>query len=226
MHEIVERLIRIESQIKEESLKLNINKLTKIIAISKTFSLDSIMPLIDHGQLHFGENKVQEAKIKWTNLKKKNDKLYLHFVGKLQTNKVKDVVKLFDYAHSLENIKQAETLSKYEKKFKKKLKYFVQINIGNEEQKNGIDPKNVKNLLDECINKYDLNIKGLMCLPPNDQFAEKYFKLMRDLKVFLSATYQNRFDELSMGMSNDYIKAIKYGSTFVRIGTQIFGERK
>ena len=226
MHEIVQRLIRIENQIKEESTKFNIPKVPKIIAIAKTFPLESIMPLIEHGHLHFGENKVQEAKIKWTNIKKEKPRLNLHFVGKLQTNKVKDVVKLFDYVHSLENIKQAEVLSKYESEFKKKLKYFIQINIGYETQKSGIASKDAKNFLEECVNKYDLNIIGLMCLPPIDKFPEKYFKEMKNLKMSLLTSHHNQSEELSMGMSNDYITAISYGSTYIRIGTKIFGERK
>ena len=184
------------------------------------------MPLIEHGHLHFGENKVQEAKIKWTDIKKEKPRLNLHFVGKLQTNKAKDVVKLFDYVHSLENIKQAEVLSKHESKFKKKLKYFIQINIGYETQKSGIASKDVKNFLEECVNKYDLNIIGLMCLPPNDKFPEKYFKEMKNLKMSLLTSHHNQSEELSMGMSNDYITAISYGSTYIRIGTKIFGERK
>ena len=226
MHEIVQRLIRIENQIKEESTKFNIPKAPKIIAIAKTFPLVSIIPLIEHGHLHFGENKVQEAKIKWTDIKKEKPRLNLHFVGKLQTNKVKDVVKLFDYVHSLENIKQAEVLSKYESEFKKKLKYFIQINIGYETQKSGIASRGAKNFLEECVNKYDLNIIGLMCLPPNDKFPEKYFKEMKNLKMSLLTSHHDQSEELSMGMSNDYITAISYGSTYIRIGTKIFGERK
>ena len=226
MHEIVQRLIRIENQIKEESTKFNIPKVPKIIAIAKTFPLESIMPLIEHGHLHFGENKVQEAKIKWTNIKKEKPRLNLHFVGKLQTNKAKDVVKLFDYVHSLENIKQAEVLSKYESELKKKLKYFIQINIGYETQKSGIASRGAKNFLEECVNKYDLNIIGLMCLPPYDKFPEKYFKEMKNLKMSLLTSHHNHSEELSMGMSNDYITAISYGSTYIRIGTKIFGERK
>ena len=226
MHEIVQRLIRIENQIKEESTKFNIPKVPKIIAIAKTFPLESIIPLIDHGHLHFGENKVREAKIKWTNIKKEKPRLILHFVGKLQTNKAKDVVKLFDYVHSLENIKQAVVLSKHEIKFKKKLKYFIQINIGYDTQKSGIASKDVKSFLEECVNKYDLNIIGLMCLPPYDKFPEKYFKEMKNLKMSLLTSHHNQSEELSMGMSNDYITAIRYGSTYIRIGTKIFGERK
>ena len=226
MHEIVQRLIRIESQIKEESSKFNITKIPKVIAIGKTFPLELIMPLIDHGHLDFGENKVQEAKIKWTNIKKKKPRLNLHFVGKLQTNKAKDVVKLFDYVHSLENVKQAEALSKYESELKKKLKYFIQINIGHETQKSGIASESAKSFLEECVQQYNLNIIGLMCLPPYDKFPEKYFKEMKNLNNSLLTSNNNQSQELSMGMSNDYIAAIIYGSTYIRIGTKIFGERK
>ena len=226
MHEIVQRLIRIENQIKEESANLNITKVPKVIAIAKTFPLEFIMPLIEHGHSHFGENKVQEGKIKWTNIKKEKPRLNLHFVGRLQTNKAKDVVKLFDYVHSLENIKQAEVLSKYENELKKKLKYFVQINVGNETQKSGVVFGDAKNFLEECVNKYDLDIIGLMCLPPFDKFPEKYFKEMKNLKNSLLTSHHNQSQELSMGMSNDYIAAIRYGSTYIRIGTKIFGERK
>ena len=226
MHEIVQRLIRIESQIKEESSKFNITKIPKVIAIGKTFPLELIMPLIDHGHLDFGENKVQEAKIKWTNIKKKKPRLNLHFVGKLQTNKAKDVVKLFDYVHSLENVKQAEALSKYESELKKKLKYFIQINIGHETQKSGIASESAKSFLEECVQQYNLNIIGLMCLPPYDKFPEKYFKEMKNLNNSLLTSNNNQSQELSMGMSNDYIAAITYGSTYIRIGTKIFGERK
>ena len=230
MHQIVQRLIRIENQIKEEIEKNHTEppnfKTATIIAISKTFPLEIIMPLIDYGHLHYGENKVQEAKKKWTNLTKEKSKLRLHFVGKLQTNKAKDVVKLFDYVHSLESIKQAEILSKYEKDLKKKLKYFIQVNVAHEKQKGGIDPKDTKNFLEVCKSKYDLNIIGLMCLPPNIEHTEKYFKDMLDLKKTLLKINQQQELELSMGMSNDYIKAIGYRAKFLRIGTKIFGERK
>jgi hypothetical protein len=226
MHEIVQRLLRIESQIKEESEKLYISEIPKIIAISKTFSLEAIMPLIEYGHLHFGENKVQEAKVKWTNIKKEKSILNLHFVGKLQTNKAKDVVKLFDYVHSLESINQAEVLSKHEKNLNRKLKYFIQVNMANEKQKSGIEPKDAKNFFSTCKSKYDLNVIGLMCLPPHVEYTEKYFKQMLDLKMSFDLRYQDQLKELSMGMSNDYVKAINYKSTYVRIGTKIFGERK
>jgi len=226
MHEIVQRLILIDNQIKEENTKLKKSKIAKIIAVSKTFPINSIMPLIDYGHLDFGENKIQEAKAKWTSVKKEKPHLNLHFVGKLQTNKAKDLVKLFDYFHALENIKQAEVLSNLEKKMEKKLRYFVQINIGFETQKSGIDLEYTKNFIGLCIDKYNLNVVGLMCLPPNDKFSKKYFTIMSDLKLTLSNTPKTQLTELSMGMSNDYIEAITSGSTYIRIGTKIFGERK
>ena len=230
MHETIQRILRIENQIKEEITKPSFKSLNlkppNIIAISKTFSLESIIPLIDHGHLNFGENKVQEAKIKWTSIKNTAPNLKLHFVGKLQTNKAKEVVKLFDYVHSLENFKQAELLSKYENELKKKLKYFVQINIAHEKQKSGIDPKDTKNFIEMCMSKYDLKIVGLMCLPPNVDTTEKYFAKMLDLKKSLLISHPYKVNELSMGMSNDYLKAIQYESTYIRIGTKIFGERK
>ena len=230
MHEIIQRLIRIENQIKEEIAKPSLEPFNltpaKIIAISKTFPLETIMPLIDHGHLHYGENKVQEAKFKWTSIKNEKPNLNLHFVGKLQTNKAKDVVKLFDYVHSLENIKQAELLSKYEKELKKKLKYFIQVNIVHEKQKSGIDPKDTNNFIEICKSKYDLQIIGLMCIPPNVETTEKYFSMMLDLKKSSLIPHPDQITELSMGMSNDYLKAIHYRSTYLRIGTKIFWERK
>ena len=226
MHTILKNLELVKNEIKEivdgKQLKSN----PEIIAVSKTFPLSKIAPIIDNGHIHFGENKVQEAKKKWTVIKKEKNKLNLHFVGKLQTNKAKDVVNLFDYVHSLENVRQAEVLSKHERELKKKLNYLIQINIGNEKQKSGIDSADVKSFLEICKSKYDLNVVGFMCLPPNVKSPEKYFKEILDLKSSLPNVYQNQMTELSMGMSNDYITAIYYRSTFLRIGTKIFGERK
>ena len=172
------------------------------------------------------KTRFKKQKKKWKNIKKEITKLNLHFVGKLQTNKAKDVVDLFDYVHSLENVRQAEVLSKYEKQLNKKLSYFIQINIGNEKQKSGINSSDVKSFLEICKFKYDLNIIGLMCLPPNAISPEKYFKVMLELKTSLLKAYENQVTELSMGMSNDYIPAIHHESTFLRIGTKIFGARE
>jgi len=204
--------------IKEEINLKNQNKV-KIIAVSKTFSEEKILPLIKSGHKDFGENKVQEAVAKWTSLKEKNSDIKLHMIGKLQTNKVKEAVRIFDYIHSLDSIKLAEKISKEQKKIDKNLKILIQINIGQEIQKSGIDVNDIKNLLNISMNDLKLNITGLMCIPPNDENVEKYFLRMKELKDEL------RLDDLSMGMSNDYLKAIEYGSTCVRIGSKIFGER-
>ena len=204
--------------IKEEINLKNQNKVN-IIAVSKTFGEEKILPLIKYGHKDFGENKVQEAVAKWTSLKEKNSDIKLHMIGKLQTNKVKEAVRIFDTIHSLDSIKLAEKISKEQKKIDKNLKILIQINIGEEIQKSGIDINDVKNLLNISINELKLNITGLMCIPPNDNNEEKYFLKMKELKDVFG------LDDLSMGMSNDYLKAIKYGSTYVRIGSKIFGDR-
>ena len=191
----------------------------EIIAVSKTFSLSDILPVINHGQIHFGENKVQEAMDKWKSLKNDFQHIKLHMLGKLQTNKVKYVIQLFDYLHSLDNIKLAEKISIEQKKKNKKLKIFIQVNIGNEEQKNGIEISQIENFYEKCINDLELNIVGLMCLPPNNEKSSLYFSKMNELKKKLNLS------ELSMGMSKDYIEAIKNNSTFLRIGSKIFGKR-
>ena len=201
-------------------MKLNSNNNInpEIIAVSKTFSLDKIQPLIDYGHLHFGENKVQEAVDKWTKIKDVNTDLKLHMIGKLQTNKVKYVIPLFDYIHSLDNLKLAEKISKEQKKKNKFLKIFIQINIGNESQKSGIKSTDLNNFYEICVNKFKLNIIGLMCIPPQDNVID-YFSEMQKLNSSL------KLNELSMGMSADYIQAVKHGSSYVRIGSKIFGER-
>ena len=204
--------------IKEEINLKNQNKVN-IIAVSKTFGEKKILPLIKYGHKDFGENKVQEAVAKWTSLKEKNSDIKLHMIGKLQTNKVREAVRIFDTIHSLDSIKLAEKISKEQKKIDKNLKILIQINIGEEIQKSGIDINDVKNLLNISINELKLNITGLMCIPPNDNNEEKYFLKMKELKDEL------KLDDLSMGMSNDYLKAIRYGSTYVRIGSKIFGDR-
>ena len=204
--------------IKEEINLKNQNKVN-IIAVSKTFGEEKILPLIKYGHKDFGENKVQEAVAKWTSLKEKNSDIKLHMIGKLQTNKVKEAVRIFDTIHSLDSIKLAEKISKEQKKIDKNLKILIQINIGEEIQKSGIDINDLKNLLNISINELKLNITGLMCIPPNDNNEEKYFLKMKELKDLF------KLDDLSMGMSNDYLKAIRYGSTYVRIGSKIFGDR-
>ena len=215
MHKTVQNLLNIEKEIK--STLTNKNFTPKIIAVSKTFNLSNIMPLIEHGHLHYGENKVQEAIEKWTEIKNKK-KINLHMVGKLQSNKVKHAVKIFDYIHSLDSLKVAKKISEEQVKYEKKPKLFVQINIGSEVQKSGINKNNLTDFLNSC-KSLELDIIGLMCLPPQDESSEKYFLEMNNL----SKHY--KFLESSMGMSSDYLKAIEYNSTFLRIGTKIFGER-
>ena len=181
--------------------------------------MQDILPLINHGHIHFGENKVQEAIEKWTNLKNDFKHLKLHMVGKLQTNKVKYVVPLFDYIHSVDNIKLAEKISKEQIKNNKKMKLFIQINIGNEDQKTGISEDRLENFFNICTKELDLNVIGIMCLPPDDNKSSIYFSKMIQLIKKI------KLKETSMGMSNDYLEAINYKSTYLRIGTKIFGER-
>ena len=214
MHNSTKNLTYINNKIKEVASIAPI-----IVAVSKTFEQKDILPLLDFGHQHFGENKVQEAVKKWDELKKKNHNIKLHLIGKLQTNKVKFCFPLFDYIHSLDNLKLAEKISLQQIKKNFKPKIFIQVNIANEIKKNGIDVSELKDFLFKCKENLDLNIIGLMCIPPDNENPEKYFKKMRELN--------NRFGlkELSMGMSGDYIDAINYGATFVRIGSKIFGKR-
>ena len=205
-------------------IKLNIASIkpiqkTNIIAVSKTFPLEHIKPLVDYGHQHFGENKVQEAISKWSEIKKTNDSLKLHMIGKLQSNKAKDAVKLFDYIHSLDSQKLADALAKHQANFKKNLNYFIQVNIGNEIQKSGIPVGELDPFYNYCKNEINLNILGLMVIPPNDNNPEKYFKSLNELNKSLA------LHDLSMGMSADYIEAVKHGATFIRVGSSIFGER-
>jgi len=215
LHKTINNLISIQNELKSSSGN-DIHP--KIIAVSKTFPLDNIQPLIDYGHYHFGENKVQEAVNKWTKIKAHNDDIKLHMIGKLQTNKVKYVVPLFDYVHSLDNIKLAEKISIEQRKIYKNLKIFIQVNIGNESQKNGIEPDNLQAFYNKCVEELKLDIIGLMCIPPQNN-TETYFINMQKLNKFLNLS------ELSMGMSADYLTAVKYGSTFVRVGSKIFGDR-
>jgi len=215
MNIIIDRFEKIKSKI--SSLKPD--KPVNIIAVSKTFSLDYIQPLIDYGHIHFGENKVQETLSKWSEQKKINNSLKLHMIGKLQSNKAKDAVKVFDYIHSVDNQKLADVLAKSQINLNKNLKYFIQVNIGNEIQKSGIPINDLDGFYNYCVKEINLNILGLMVIPPIDQSPQKYFKLLNDLNKSLS------LENLSMGMSADYIDAIKYGSNFVRVGSSIFGSR-
>ena len=212
---IIERFEKIKSIITSAKPIKPVN----IIAVSKTFSIDHIQPLLDYGHNHFGENKVQEAIAKWSEVKKLKQDVKLHMIGKLQSNKAKDAVKLFDYIHSLDNQKLADALSKHQNNLGKNLKYFIQVNIGNEIQKSGIPVEELDPFYNYCINEINLKIVGLMVIPPNDKNSEKYFKSLNQLNKSLA------LDDLSMGMSADYINAVKNESTFVRIGSSIFGAR-
>ena len=216
MHKNVNNLVLIETELK--SKLPNFDKV-KIIAVSKTFPPDDILPLIDHGQIHFGENKVQEAIEKWTGIKKDFKNIKLHLIGKLQTNKVKFILPLFDYIHSLDSEKLAQKISLEQKKVGFKPKIFIQVNIGNEIQKNGIDKENLNSFLKICQKNYHLDIIGLMCIPPNNEKVEEYFKEMNELRL------KNNLKELSMGMSNDFKIAIQNKATFIRVGSKIFGSR-
>ena len=215
MDTLIQRFEKIKLNISSAKPKRPIN----IIAVSKTFTIDHIKPLINHGHLHFGENKVQEAIAKWSNPKKENPNTQLHMIGKLQSNKAKDAIKLFDYIHSVDNQKLADALSKHQKNLNRKIKYFIQVNIGNEIQKSGISVGELDAFYNYCINEIKLEIIGLMVIPPNDNNPTKYFETMNNL------TKSMAIKELSMGMSADYIEAVKHGSTFVRIGSSIFGSR-
>ena len=206
----------IQSELKSRS---DLDYETNIIAVSKTFSMDVIKPLIEYGHLHYGENKVQEAVRKWTEIKKNKEDLKLHMIGKLQSNKVKYVVPLFDYIHSLDNLKLAEKISSEQKKINRRLKIFIQVNIGDEDQKNGIHKNQVSQFFKKCINDFNLDIIGLMCIPPVNKDINSYFSSMNELNNSLG------LNQLSMGMSSDYLKAREHGATFVRIGSKIFGTR-
>ena len=216
MHKNVVNLIAIENLLKK---KTESNNIPKIIAVSKTFPLLDIIPLIKYGHIDFGENKIQEALEKWPSIKNEFSSVKLHMIGKLQTNKVKFLFPTFDYLHSLDNLKLAKKIAEQEDKNGKKLKIFIQVNIGNENQKNGVDLNYLEEFYSICVRELKLNIIGLMCLPPNDKNTNNYFSNMQKLNQKLG------LKELSLGMSNDYLNAINYGSTFVRIGSKIFGNR-
>jgi len=218
MHNTVKNLLDIKKNIKIYLNKLNINNNPKIIAVSKTFKLDNILPLIEHGHINFGENKVQETVEKWTEIKKTNSKIKLHMIGKLQTNKVKFAVQIFDYIHSVDSEKLATKIADEQTKQGKNPKIFIQVNIGNEDQKSGINKERLVDFYKFCKN-LNLDVIGTMCIPPNDQNTEKYFFEMNKINQELN------FKELSMGMSGDYLSAIKYNATYVRVGSKIFGNR-
>ena len=194
------------------------NKVT-LICVTKTFSLDVIKPLVDNGHVHFGENKVQEAKNKWSELLKLNPKINLHMLGKIQSNKIDEIVNIFSFVHSLDNEKNSIKFNESEKKFEKKLSYFIQVNIGNELQKSGIQISLVKDFVKFCKNDLNLNILGLMCIPPFNQNPESFFSVLYKLNK------ECDLNNLSMGMSSDYELAIKNGANYVRVGSSIFGNR-
>ena len=218
MHNTVKNLLDIENNIKNHLNKSNINCNPKIVAVSKTFKIDKILPLIEHGHLDYGENKVQEAIEKWTKIKRINSKIKLHMVGKLQTNKVKFAVQIFDYIHSVDNEKLAKKIVDEQNKINKNVKVFLQVNIGDENQKSGVNKNNVNQLASYC-KEIGLDLVGLMCIPPLNTDSESYFMEMNKLNKALG------FSELSMGMSSDFLKAAEHSSTYIRVGSKIFGQR-
>ncbi len=218
MHYTIKNLNNINEQIKLTVEKFKVNKIPKVIAVSKTFKLETILPLIEYGHLHFGENKVQEAVEKWTEIKLKNNDLKLHLIGRLQTNKVKHAIRLFDFIHSVDNEKLAKKISEEQIKQDKKIKIFIQVNIGDEDQKGGVNLEEAGILYKYCLS-LGLDVQGTMCIPPIDQDSLKSFKLLNELNSNLD------LDELSMGMSSDFLEATKLNSTFLRIGSSIFGSR-
>ncbi len=219
MHNTVENLLSIKAAIKSKLLELNVkDKIPKIIAVSKTFKIDHILPLVEYGHLDFGENKVQEAVEKWTDIKEQNDQINLHLIGKLQTNKVKYAIKVFDYIHSLDSEKLAKKIADEQKKQNLKPKIFIQINLGEESQKSGIKKENLNEFY-KFSKSLDLNIIGTMCIPPFDKDSSNFFLQMRELNKKIN------LPEISMGMSSDYLNAIKFNSTYLRIGSSIFGKR-
>ncbi len=218
MHIVVKNLLNIENNVKDRLGELNINNYPKIIAVSKTFKIEKILPLIEHGHTDFGENKVQEAVEKWTDIKKKNSKIKLHMIGKLQTNKVKFAVQLFDFIHTVDSEKLAKKIADEQNKINKKIKIFIQVNIGDENQKSGINKNDLHKLISYC-EEIGLDLIGLMCIPPIDIDPEGHFEEMKKLNNASS------FKELSMGMSSDFLTAAKYSSTYIRIGSGIFGKR-
>ena len=218
MHKTIQNLLDIQKKINSVLDTLKVNKVPKIIAVSKTFGMDKILPLIEHGHLDFGENKVQEAVEKWSDVKTNNKSLKLHLIGGLQTNKVKIAVKLFDFIHSVDSEKLAKKISDEQQKQKKKIKIFIQVNIGDEHQKSGVNKSSVSDLYSYC-KTLDLDVVGLMCIPPIEKPSDIFFKEMSILNTNLN------LNELSMGMSSDYLDAIKNSATYVRIGSNIFGQR-
>ena len=218
MHDSVQKYKDIISAIDRKIEEQKLNKIPKVIAVSKTFKLEKILPLIEYGHLDYGENKVQEAIDKWSSIKLKNQNIRLHLIGRLQTNKVKHAIKIFDYIHSLDSMKLAKKIADEQDKQNKKIKLFIQVNIGDEQQKSGVNKNQIKDLID-FSKKLDLNVIGLMCIPPINEKPEKYFKEIKLLNK------EFNLEEISMGMSSDYLKAVENSSTYLRIGSSIFGNR-
>ena len=219
MHTTLKQLELVQNKINEIINRKQLKTKPEIIVVSKTFSIKDVIPLLEYGHIHFGENKIQEAEEKWTEIKKKYKNMQLHMVGKLQSNKVKKALDLFDYIHSLDNEKLALKISQYQKELNKNVKLFIQVNLADEEQKSGLKLNNLKSFYNYCVNDLSLNIIGLMCLPPIDSNTDKYFKLLKKSSDDLN------LKELSMGMSSDFENALINGSTFLRLGTLIMGER-
>ena len=218
MHNSVQKYKDIISAIDKKLEEQKINSVPKVIAVSKTFKLDRILPLIEYGHLDYGENKVQEAIDKWSEIKKKKQNIKLHLIGKLQTNKVKHAIKLFDYIHSVDSIKLAKKIADEQFKQNKNLKLFIQVNIGKEAQKSGIKIDQIEDLIN-LSKQLNLNVVGLMCIPPVNEEPDKYFKEIKSLNQKFN------LKEISMGMSSDYLNAVENSSTYLRIGSSIFGER-
>jgi len=220
MHTSLEKLAFIKSKVNKIISQTQIKTQPEIIVVSKTFSIDKVLSIIESGHIHFGENKVQEAEIKWTDIKLKNKKLKLHMIGKLQSNKAKKALKIFDYIHSLDSAKLASKIFQYQNELKKKVKLFIQVNVGMEDQKSGITIKDLDNFYNYCSRELLLDVVGLMCLPPIDSKSDNYFKLLKD------AAKKINLKHLSMGMSSDFESATLNGSTYLRLGSAILGERK
>ncbi len=220
MHTSLKNLTLIKNKVNEIINKKQLKTNPKIIVVSKTFPLKKIEPILESGHVHFGENKIQEAESKWLDLKKRNNNIQLHMIGKLQSNKAKKAVMLFDYIHSLDSDKLAKKLNQFEQELDKKVKLFIQVNLAKESQKAGIMLKDLENFYNYCTKDLSLNIIGLMCLPPINSNSIKYFEILR------SEAEKFKLKDLSMGMSSDYENAILFGSTYLRLGTAILGERE
>lgn len=219
MHATLEKLSRVKNKVNEIISKKQLKTKPKIVVVTKTFPLNKILPLLENGHIHYGENKIQEAENKWIDTKNRYKDLQLHMVGKLQTNKAKKAVKLFNYIHSLDDDRLALKLSHHEKELNKKVKLFIQVNLAEEPQKSGIMFNDLNNFYNYCTKDLSLNVIGLMCMPPVDSNSQEYFKKLK------KAAEQLNLEDLSMGMSSDYEQAILSGSTYLRLGTTILGER-